>query len=81
MPEMSGRKVAELLTQRHHDLPVLYMSGYASGLLDTANALADDVAFIEKPFTARLLLNEVHHMLTPSRPAPSSGADPPPVTP
>jgi len=81
MPEMSGRKVAELLTQRHQDLPVLYMSGYTSGLLDTANALADDVAFIEKPFTARLLLNEVHHMLTPTQPAGSSGADPPPATP
>jgi PAS domain S-box-containing protein len=67
MPEMSGRRVAELLTQRHHDLPVLYMSGYANGLLDTTQAPVDSLAFIEKPFTARLLLHKVNTMLTPLR--------------
>jgi PAS domain S-box-containing protein len=69
MPEMSGRRVAELLTQRHRDLPVLYMSGYASGLLDTAHVLDSGIAFIEKPFTARLLLNEVNNILTGTEPA------------
>jgi PAS domain S-box-containing protein len=64
MPEMSGRRVAELLTERHPGLPVLYMSGYASGLLDTAHMLEHGIVFIEKPFTARLLLSEVNNVFS-----------------
>ena len=64
MPEMSGRRVAELLTERHPGLPVLYMSGYACGLLDTAHMLDHGTAFIEKPFTAHLLLNEIDNVIT-----------------
>jgi CheY-like chemotaxis protein len=56
MPEMSGRRLAELLHQRQPDLPVLYMSGYSNGLLGTAHILDEDIAFIEKPFTASGLL-------------------------
>ena len=56
MPEMSGRRLAELLHQRQPDLPVLYMSGYSNGLLGTAHLLDEDIAFIEKPFTASGLL-------------------------
>jgi len=64
MPEMSGRRVAELLTERHPGLPVLYMSGYASGMLDTAHMLENGIVFIEKPFTAHLLLDEISVVLS-----------------
>jgi two-component system cell cycle sensor histidine kinase/response regulator CckA len=56
MPEMSGRRLAELLRERRPDLAVLYMSGYSNGLLGTTHILDEDIAFIEKPFTASDLL-------------------------
>ncbi len=63
MPDMSGTRLAELLREREPDLPVLYMSGYSNGLLGTTNVLEPDVAFIEKPFTARDLLHKISNTL------------------
>ncbi|MEV6349960.1 PAS domain S-box protein [Actinoplanes sp. NPDC051851] len=59
MPEMSGRRLAELLTERRPGLPVLYMSGYSNGLLGTTHVLDGDITFIEKPFTAADLLHKL----------------------
>jgi PAS domain S-box-containing protein len=59
MPEMSGPRLAELLHTRNPDLPVLYMSGYSNGLLGTTHILDEDIAFIEKPFTADDLLRKL----------------------
>ncbi|MEU4691434.1 PAS domain S-box protein [Actinoplanes sp. NPDC023714] len=56
MPEMSGRRVAEVIHESRPGLPVLYMSGYSNGLLGTTHVLDGDIAFIEKPFTAVDLL-------------------------
>jgi PAS domain S-box-containing protein len=63
MPEMSGRRLAERLHVRRPGLPVLYMSGYSNGLLGTTHILDDDIAFIEKPFTAHDLLHKLHEVL------------------
>ncbi len=59
MPEMSGPRLAELLHDRNPDLPVLYMSGYSNGLLGTIHVIDDDIAHIEKPFTAAGLLHKL----------------------
>ncbi|SDT60287.1 PAS domain S-box-containing protein [Actinoplanes derwentensis] len=59
MPEMSGRRLAELLHEAVPTLPVLYMSGYSNGLLGTTHVLDGDIAFIEKPFTAHDLLHKI----------------------
>jgi two-component system cell cycle sensor histidine kinase/response regulator CckA len=59
MPEMSGRQLADEIQQRRPDLPVLYMSGYSDGLIGSNGLLEEDVAFIEKPFTATQLLSRV----------------------
>jgi FixJ family two-component response regulator len=69
MPEMSGRRLADLLREQRPDLPVLYMSGYSNGLLGTTNVLDHDIAFIEKPFARDDLLRKVHAVLTAARPA------------
>jgi PAS domain S-box-containing protein len=66
MPDMSGRRLADLLQFEHPDLPVLFMSGYSNGLLGTTHILDQGIAFIEKPFTARHLLHEVGEMLAPA---------------
>lgn len=59
MPEMSGRRLAELLHEARPSLPVLYMSGYSNGLLGTTHVLDGDIAFIEKPFTGHELLHKL----------------------
>ncbi|MDP9793168.1 PAS domain S-box-containing protein [Catenuloplanes nepalensis] len=59
MPEMSGPRLATLVHRTDPGLPVLYMSGYSNGLLGTTHELDDDIAFIEKPFTAADLLRKV----------------------
>ncbi|MFI1995648.1 PAS domain S-box protein [Actinoplanes sp. NPDC020271] len=59
MPGISGRRLAELLHERQPGLPVLYMSGYSNGLLGTTHILDEDLAFLEKPFTAADLLHEL----------------------
>jgi len=64
MPEMSGRRLAELLHEHRPHLPVLYMSGYSNGLLGTTHIIEDDIAFIEKPFTAKEILHKINHVLT-----------------
>jgi two-component system, cell cycle sensor histidine kinase and response regulator CckA len=63
MPDMSGRRLADLLHQRRAHLPVLYMSGYSNGLLGTTHVLDPDVAFIEKPFTAHDLLHKISQVM------------------
>ena len=63
MPEMSGRRLAETMLERHPGLPVLYMSGYSDGLLGHEHILDDEIAFIEKPFTSAHLLSRVGAML------------------
>jgi PAS domain S-box-containing protein len=68
MPEMSGRRLTELLHERRPGLPVLYMSGYSNGLLGSTHILDDDIAFIEKPFTASGLLHKINSVL--AAPAP-----------
>jgi two-component system cell cycle sensor histidine kinase/response regulator CckA len=62
MPDMSGRRLADLLHAKDPDLPVLFMSGYSNGLLGTTHILDQGIAFIEKPFTADRLLHEVGDM-------------------
>ncbi|WIM97944.1 PAS domain S-box protein [Actinoplanes oblitus] len=68
MPGVSGRRLAESLHERQPDLPVLYMSGYSNGLLGTTHILDEDIAFLEKPFTAADLL----HRLAATRESSSS---------
>jgi CheY-like chemotaxis protein len=75
MPEMSGRQLAAKIQERRPELPVLFMSGYSDGLIGNAGRLEDDIAFIEKPFTAAQLLFRVGGMFLPgAAPAPPSGA-------
>jgi PAS domain S-box-containing protein len=69
MPGLTGPQVAERLRSRHPGLPVIYMSGYTDGLLDSVPALEQDATFIQKPFTAQLLLSLVRERLQAGAPA------------
>ena len=63
MPQMSGRELAERASVIRPDLPVLFMSGYADGLLAPARVLEPGVELLEKPFTQATLLAAVANSL------------------
>jgi CheY-like chemotaxis protein len=65
MPGMHGHEVAERLGKLQPELRVLYMSGYARGLLDVQGVLQPGVNLIEKPFTEASLLTSVREILHP----------------
>jgi PAS domain S-box-containing protein len=58
MPTISGQALAARCLQLRPGLKVLYMSGYAPEVLDHHGALQQS-AFVQKPFTARLLLEKL----------------------
>jgi two-component system, cell cycle sensor histidine kinase and response regulator CckA len=63
MPEMGGRRLAELVRERRHRIDVLYMSGYTDGEISRRGELNADTAFLQKPFTAQSLLSKVREIL------------------
>ena len=67
MPEMSGPDLAGKLKAPRPHLNVLYMSGYAGGLLAHHGILKMETAFLSKPFTKRDLLGQVGVSLKKNR--------------
>lgn len=63
IPGMNGRECAERLTSFHPEMKVLYMSGHTEGAIVHQGVLEPGVAFLQKPFTPKLLAQEVRHVL------------------
>jgi PAS domain S-box-containing protein len=63
MPNMLGTEVAERLRGRQPGLRVLFMSGYAQGLLSAQGTQQPGMELIEKPFTHPDLLAKVREVL------------------
>jgi CheY-like chemotaxis protein len=63
MPKMSGKELAERLISRHPDLRVLYTSGYTNEVIARHGILEDNTAFLQKPFTPKLLARKVQEVL------------------
>ncbi|MEM7137693.1 MAG: MASE1 domain-containing protein [Myxococcota bacterium] len=60
MPNAGGDVLIDSLAEAHPTLPVVVVSGYSSS--DTAE-LREDVLFVPKPFSTRVLLNSVRRVL------------------
>lgn len=56
MPDMKGPELADELRVTYPDLPVLFQTGFSDALFEGVGDLGDRSAFVEKPFTARGLL-------------------------
>jgi PAS domain S-box-containing protein len=69
MPEMNGRELSEQLLAKRPEMKVLYMSGYTNGILSEHAFRAEDVAFIEKPFSHHALSRKVRHTLNAGAPS------------
>lgn len=51
MPGMNGRELADVLKEIRPGLPVLYVSGHASGLLTSQGIGMESTACLQKPYT------------------------------
>ncbi len=64
MPEMNGVELIEQLSAMGIRARVLYMSGYADGVLTRRSALGEGVAFMQKPIQNDELAAKVEQMLS-----------------
>ena len=62
MPEQSGPELVRILRQERPDLAALYVSGYAGEALHE-HGLAQDDAFLQKPYMPNVLINRIRELL------------------
>lgn len=63
MPEMSGRKMIETLYEAHPNITALYMSGYTDDAIIKHGVLEPGMAYIQKPFSPKALIQKVKEVL------------------
>ncbi len=63
MPDMNGRDLAKAITAAHPGCRALFMSGYTADVIARHGVLADDVTFVQKPFTIDALATCVRQTL------------------
>jgi CheY-like chemotaxis protein len=63
MPEMGGRRVAEMVSAARPGVRVLFLSGYTDDTVVRFGVLHDEVAFLQKPFTPVSLARKVREVL------------------
>jgi CheY-like chemotaxis protein len=63
MPGLSGRQVADQLTELRPDMQVLYASGYTDDAVVRHGVLEAGIAYLQKPFTTATLTRKVRETL------------------
>ena len=63
MPGMNGTELARALASSRSGLKILYVSGYTADAIAQRFVLDPDIAFLQKPFTARAMAREVRRLL------------------
>lgn len=63
MPEISGKQLADMLTQLHPEMKVLYMSGYTDDEIVRHGVMNNDFNFLQKPFKLTQLLEKIKEVL------------------
>jgi two-component system, cell cycle sensor histidine kinase and response regulator CckA len=69
MPSLSGRELVRRLIALNSKLRVLYMSGYTDNVIAQGGVLEEGLAFLQKPFTPRVLAQKVREVLDAAVPA------------
>lgn len=74
MPHMSGRELAERLTESRPGLKVLYISGHTDDAIFKHGVMAAEMNFLQKPFLPDDLLGKVRELLSDqsSKPQPDN---------
>jgi CheY-like chemotaxis protein len=63
MPVMSGRELAERVSEIRPEIKVLYMSGYTDNIVVSHGVTSIDKQFLQKPFTPRSLARKLRETL------------------
>ena len=63
MPDMGGSELAKKLEKLEPDMKVLYMSGYTDNAIVHHGVLDEGVAFLQKPFSPKVLAQKVREIL------------------
>jgi len=63
MPGMSGKELAERVTQEFPNVKIILMSGYAGDILINHGILEQEWEFIQKPFTSETLTRKIREAL------------------
>ena len=66
MPEMRGAELARKLRTKRDGIPVLYLSGYTDPGMIEEELVKEKTSFLQKPFTAAVLLQKVREALRPA---------------
>lgn len=66
LPGMNGKQLAVKLLNDRPELPVIYISGYGANLISQYGLLAEEIEFIQKPFTPSELISHVRFALDAS---------------
>jgi CheY-like chemotaxis protein len=70
MPHMNGTELAQHVSQRHPNLPIIFMSGYNEDPVVRGMERGGSI-FLAKPFTATALAEKIRQALDHSRSDPS----------
>ena len=68
MPGMNGSQLASQLTVQRPEMKVLYVSGYKDDAIVHHGVLEPGLAFLEKPFSPKMLARKVREVLAPALP-------------
>jgi two-component system cell cycle sensor histidine kinase/response regulator CckA len=65
MPQMSGRELAEQVSEIRPDMKILYMSGYTDDAIVRHGLLDEKLNFLQKPFDSAAVSRKVRQVLDP----------------
>lgn len=68
MPGMTGPELAERVAAEHPGIRILFMSGYPGDELDRVGLRAEEVEFLQKPFTPAELAERIRDLLEEPEP-------------
>ena len=63
MPQMSGRKLADLLLPQRPSMRVIYVSGYTDDTIIHHGVIDAEITFLQKPLTPAVLLRKLRDVL------------------
>jgi two-component system, cell cycle sensor histidine kinase and response regulator CckA len=63
MPQMTGKELADRISQVRPDTKVLFISGYSGDLISQHGVLDANVAYLAKPFSQEALAAKVREVL------------------